>query len=215
MFYTVGHKALYDWHSCQNYSRSIELMNGCMAFPTLESAQSFLNNSVKLFHGVICQDEYAVYRLNFHSEYSPSLEPDQPYAIITHPAICVPLDKTVPSVYEGEGGLHDKVFRHTFMDHLYRSGNNMIYTVGCKAVYDSLFLGHPSGFKKIKGGSVWETRDEAQAYLDRNPTLLVNGRETQDSFAVYGIMAEWHETESEGDDVSYRALTRDALCIKL
>lgn len=63
-------------------------------------------------------------------------------------------------------------------------GRPLIYTIGNPAVYEPLF-DNPEPPRKLGreanyiGGSVWQTREEAQAYAVR------------EGYCVYGVLADW------------------------
>lgn len=88
----------------------------------------------------------------------------------------------------------------------------MIFTLGKTDVYDPLLRDHPDATKEGRsddyaGGSVWETFEAAQAYLDS--TIL--GEE----FSIYGVLADWEtQTEPEPGQGWHRLLVTSKL-IKL
>lgn len=78
----------------------------------------------------------------------------------------------------------------------------MIFTVGKASVYDPYLTSDPDAAKR-KGGSVWQTREEAQVWADMNP-----------GYKVYGVEADWmRDTISKGD--YFHDLTRNAKLISL
>jgi hypothetical protein len=87
----------------------------------------------------------------------------------------------------------------------------MIYTVGRKDIYDPEFEKRPKGITKCKGGSVWESLEKAQSYLNRTNQA--------GAFGIYVIEANWHldtEPDPDNDDnTDFRALKEDAKCVKL
>ena len=77
----------------------------------------------------------------------------------------------------------------------------MIYTYGRTNSYELWMKKHPDLQKDI-GGSVWETKAEAEDYLQSS------GQE--DLYSVYGVDADWDAdtTEAEQPDATWRELTR-------
>jgi len=98
----------------------------------------------------------------------------------------------------------------------------MIYTFGRTFTYDKYLrtamfpekLGRSNGYP---GGSVWKTREEAQAFVDSFPNGHCPDWEPED-FSVYGVEADW-ETDTyiyAGDHrAPWRSLKRNAKLIKL
>ena len=83
----------------------------------------------------------------------------------------------------------------------------LIYTLGRKSIYDPLF-GRPRKPMKGKGGSVWETHGDAEAYR----MCMREKRE----YGVYGVVADWdRDTKPTGKDAPYRDLNRDATLVQL
>lgn len=81
----------------------------------------------------------------------------------------------------------------------------MIYTVGLRTTYEQYFalcsnpqkLGkRMEGGETYPGGSVWQTRKEAQGYLERTK---------QSAFAVYGVLADW-DTQTEPSENEWNNL---------
>lgn len=95
----------------------------------------------------------------------------------------------------------------------------MIYTVGLSAKYEAA-LDHPTGVWKAarrapaakhpqpyEGGWVWQTADEALAYLVAN--------NSQDIRRVYGVLADWDSDTDEIAGKPYRCLLRRARVVRL
>lgn len=81
----------------------------------------------------------------------------------------------------------------------------MIYTVGLRRTYEEYlkFCSSPcklgqcmEGNERYPGGSVWQTRKEAQDYLERTK---------QPDFAVYGVLADW-DTQTEPSENEWNNL---------
>ncbi len=86
----------------------------------------------------------------------------------------------------------------------------MIFTVGRTTIYNLLLRDDPNPTKLgstadgYSGGSVWETREAAQHYLD------VTG--IGDEFSVYGVVADWdRDTEPEPGQEWHRLLVTSKL----
>ena len=83
----------------------------------------------------------------------------------------------------------------------------MIYTIGKINVYEK-YIASDADAAKRKGGSVWETYNEAFLYAFRSNIL--------NEFKVYGVDADWvKDTKSERGAMGWRALKRNAKLIKV
>lgn len=96
----------------------------------------------------------------------------------------------------------------------------MIYTIGLTNGYDDLLSRFPEA-KKIGrskdylGGSVWETYEEAQAFVDSLPNEHCPNWNAAD-FSVYGVDADWDLDAYDGDPgAPWMNLLRDAPLVKL
>ena len=95
----------------------------------------------------------------------------------------------------------------------------MIYTIGHQENYERAFQKHGEG-QVVKagryakpdgtvypGGCVWRTREEAQEYLKKYPTL---------SWKVYGVVADWElDTAPNESGQPWHDLLRDARIVRL
>lgn len=80
----------------------------------------------------------------------------------------------------------------------------MIYTIGDRDLYERVIK--ESG-DKAKGGSVWKTREEAEARKNAgDPGRLWD-------FEVYGVEADWDKDVKEGPD--FGTLSKKAKLVKL
>lgn len=85
----------------------------------------------------------------------------------------------------------------------------MIFTVGRTSVYEPYLRDDPEAGKlgqgkDYAGGSVWETREAAQAYLDK--------MKLQNEFSIYCVLADWEtQTESEPGQEWHRLLVTSKL----
>jgi len=90
----------------------------------------------------------------------------------------------------------------------------VIFTVGKTEIYEPYLRDDPEAAKLgrgndhagnyYSGGSVWKTREAAQAYLD-----LTN---IQKEFSVYGVLADWEtQTEAEPGKEWHRLLVTSKL----
>ena len=77
----------------------------------------------------------------------------------------------------------------------------MIYTVGRRDVYEGALAMDPK-LKKLKGGSVWKTKEDAQQYLQ-------DTRQDK-TFLVYGIEADWDKDTDEVRRAPWHALNKNA-----
>lgn len=87
---------------------------------------------------------------------------------------------------------------------------NLIYTIGNAKNYDKCFKEQKDmpGFpKKLHGGSVWQTYEEAKKHAE----LETNN---QTKFSVYGVLADWNETKPSTDG-DWNELLIDATLIQL
>jgi hypothetical protein len=100
----------------------------------------------------------------------------------------------------------------------------MIYTLGNKATYDQGIASKEAMGRrlvKVRGGSVWETREAAQGYLDAwreqygPPRPYDHTTSSPHLFAVYGVEASWDADTVIEDGVPYRSLRRDAPVVRL
>ena len=110
----------------------------------------------------------------------------------------------------------DQRAKKAFSARLRGKTNAMIYTIGYKKTYDH-YCGSP-GSQKKKGGSVWQTREAAQAYLDnnKNEMFFVGRHKTPvpySEFGIYPVDADWEKDTEPVEDASWRALTKSAFII--
>ena len=106
----------------------------------------------------------------------------------------------------------------------------MIFTIGRTKGYQKLFKeqaakgevpGKKGRTKDNPGGTVWNTRDAAQAFLDNNRTICINSGDGAKAipsveFSVYGVEADWDKhTVDEGDGFDWRYLTIDSDLVEL
>lgn len=77
----------------------------------------------------------------------------------------------------------------------------IIYTIGKADVYwNNIRQTAPDPVYKLEGGSVWRTKEEAQACADHN-----------DGFAVFGVFADWKkDTYLDRPNDSFHTLNRNA-----
>lgn len=89
----------------------------------------------------------------------------------------------------------------------------MIYTIGKTSLYEKYFeeqdspqkLGRgidPYNNSYYCGGSVWKTREEAQANCPED-------------YSVYGVIADWEIDTAESEGNSWRDLLKTSLLVKL
>jgi hypothetical protein len=96
----------------------------------------------------------------------------------------------------------------------------MIYTFGRTSSYDEAFKANTPPMKvgrseDYEGGSVWQTKTAAQAFVDSLPNESCPDWRRED-FSVYGVDASWENDTYQSDpSVSWRSLKRDALLIHL
>jgi hypothetical protein len=86
----------------------------------------------------------------------------------------------------------------------------MIYTVGQTDIYEEVWSRGVNPGKKGKsedciGGSVWKTREEAQAYLDKHPNL---------EYSIYGVDADW-DKDTEPSEREWHNLLIDSPLVRL
>lgn len=89
----------------------------------------------------------------------------------------------------------------------------MIYTLGKTEAYERYFrdnypvptykLGRRLLPKKYPGGSVWQTREDAQRFADINP-----------GFSVYTVDADWITDTVPSSDGDWHDLLRDAVIVE-
>jgi len=90
----------------------------------------------------------------------------------------------------------------------------MIFTIGYRENYDAGLAELGAAFRKMgkrdvfrgsqyRGGSVWKTREEAQAHLDANQHRLAG-------YSVYGVMASWDVDTEQLPGEPFRRLLVDA-----
>jgi len=97
----------------------------------------------------------------------------------------------------------------------------MIFTFGRTSSYDRDF-NTESNPKKLgpqsdgyPGGSVWKTREEAQAFVDSLPNKYCPTLNAKD-FSVYGVLADWDTDVYKSDsEASWANLKIDAPLVKL
>lgn len=82
----------------------------------------------------------------------------------------------------------------------------MIYTIGKTEIYES-YISNDAHPQKAIGGSVWETLERAQSYLD-----LVD---LQHEYHVYGVLADWETQTIEHDGQEWHDLLIDADLVKI
>lgn len=81
----------------------------------------------------------------------------------------------------------------------------MIFTVGRTKGYEKYMDEDPKPGKG-EGGSVWETREEAERYLEETG---------QSDYSVYGVLAYWDTETAAVEGVTWRSLTRPADLVRL
>jgi len=95
----------------------------------------------------------------------------------------------------------------------------VIYTFGRTSAYEEAFLTQTE-VKKVgqqgdyPGGSVWRTREEAQAFVDSLPNRHCPDWAAAD-FSVYGVEADWDTDAYVESGAPWRSLKRDARLVKL
>ena len=104
----------------------------------------------------------------------------------------------------------------------------MLYTFGRKTAYDKILANDPSPKKLGRrlvgdarfpdgyaGGSVWQTVDEAQAYVNSLPNAD-NPTWAAADFAVYGVKADWDSDAYQIKGKAWRSLLVDAplVCVQ-
>ena len=92
----------------------------------------------------------------------------------------------------------------------------MIYTVGFREAYDTLFEGPNQTIKRGRqtvngkmvypGGMVFRTREDAQHYIDDN---ALGG------YTVYGVRAEWGQDTMPSTEGPFHDLLKDAPMVQL
>lgn len=96
----------------------------------------------------------------------------------------------------------------------------MIYTLGRTGGYEETFRTNPNP-KKVgrrsdyPGGSVWQTKEEAQAFVDSLPNAFGPDWYAED-FSVYGVLANWETGVYRGEEgVPWNNLKEDSRLVKL
>jgi hypothetical protein len=102
----------------------------------------------------------------------------------------------------------------------------MIYTLGRTVAYDEA-LAHSAEPMKLgqrqpcaefprgyEGGSVWETRAQAQAYVDSLPNEL-NPTWNAVDFSVYAVDADWETDTYQVAGAAWRSLLYDRRIISM
>lgn len=87
----------------------------------------------------------------------------------------------------------------------------MIYTIGHRETYLKLFETEKQPHKlgrhlNYMGGSVFRTREAAQAYLDERG---------KDDYGVFGVEADWDTDTEARPDMPFNDLLADAPLVKL
>ena len=104
----------------------------------------------------------------------------------------------------------------------------MIYTLGLTKSYLNAINERPEPVKKTgkrepsedwpegyEGGSVWETREDAQAYVDSLPNRECPEWRAED-FSVFGVEADWRtDTYQAHPEKPYRSLLVDSIIVVL
>jgi hypothetical protein len=83
---------------------------------------------------------------------------------------------------------------------------NIVYTVGITEIYEAYISKDPVP-EKAAGGSVWETREKAQTYLERCGLT--------EEFRVYGVVADWEKDTTAREGQEWNNLIADSLLIRL
>lgn len=84
----------------------------------------------------------------------------------------------------------------------------MIYTIGHEDSYESYFRDYETP-KKAEGGSVWRTREAAEACTRKDEYALR-------AYKVYGVVAIWrYDTELDPDGDGWDRLLRAMPLVKL
>ena len=88
----------------------------------------------------------------------------------------------------------------------------MIFTIGRTINYERFFIEQEQPQKLGRcdgngpGGSVWETFDEVQAYLDSSGS---------DGYSIYGVIASWEEDTEQHEGRSWHDLLKTSDLVKL
>lgn len=96
----------------------------------------------------------------------------------------------------------------------------MIYTFGRTSGYDADLSARDDVMKigrrgDYPGGSVWRTREEAQAFVDSLPNEFCPKWHAKD-FSVYGVLADWETGAYQGETgVPWWNLKEDSPLVKL
>lgn len=96
----------------------------------------------------------------------------------------------------------------------------MIYTFGRTSAYEKHIRETEEPMKigktaDYKGGAVWRTREEAQAFVDSMPNEFCPDWHAKD-FSVYGVLADWVTGTYVGEErAPWYSLKEDAPLVKL
>ena len=86
------------------------------------------------------------------------------------------------------------------------NGIEMIYTVGKIDIYENYLDTDPDAAKG-KTGSVWQTLEDIQKYVNGNSSLR--------NFRVYGVEADWELDTEIIEGENWRSLIRSAKLVRL